>query len=179
LNRAQAWANHCYRETAHGSGDVTVTWQPTGVSQTFTTNDGCAIDYNGSCPYGERENGIEWTHPDEATCLSRAQAWANHCYREAAHGNGDVTVTWQPTGVSQTFTRTLAPTCSVSCEIQAVTIGAATHSLVVVTHDTTSGHTHHRCYATDFLNPTAGCTCLCCNDSDGTDCNVASNYGAR
>jgi hypothetical protein len=59
-------------------------------------------------------------------------------------------------------------TCGSTCTI------AGTQ--VIVIHDTTSEHTHHRCYATDFLNPTAGCTCLCCNDSDGTDCNVPSNY---
>jgi hypothetical protein len=155
FSRAQDWAKHCYRENAHGSGDVTATWQPTGESQTFTTNNGCAIDYHGSCPHNEGfTNTIEWTHPDEATCFSRAQDWANHCYREAAHGSGDVTVTWQPTGVSQTFTA--AASCSVTCSIDAVS------GLLSTEHVTTSGHKFHRCYHDSELAATH-CACECSN----------------
>jgi hypothetical protein len=169
LSRAHAWVNSCYREAAHGHGAVTATWVPTGATETFTTNNGCYIDYNGSCPEAERDNKMEWTHADEATCLNRAHAWANSCYREVAHGNGAVTATWVPTGATETFTMALAKTCSVYCEI--------VDSFVIVTHDTTSQHTHHRCYNAAISDGQAVSSCLCsCCDAATSDCAVVSNY---
>jgi len=171
LKRAHAWANYCYREAAHGHGAVSATWVPTGASETFTTNNGCYIDYNGSCPYAERDNKMEWTHADEATCMTRAHAWAHWCYREADHGNGAVTATWGATGATKTFTMAQTPTCSVHCDI--------VNDMVVVTHDTTSQHSHHRCYNAEHKQgwgqPVSSCLCSCCNAAT-SDCSDNSNY---
>jgi hypothetical protein len=57
----------------------------------------------------------------------------------------------------------VAATCSVTCAISSNTLK--------VTHDTTSQHTHHKCYQMDQQ----ACICSCCN-SASSDCNVMSNY---
>jgi hypothetical protein len=54
--------------------------------------------------------------------------------------------------------------------------------MVKVLHDTTSQHTHHRCWTVDPLADTLECTCACCDETDsdygstGTDCSIDANY---
>jgi hypothetical protein len=54
-----------------------------------------------------------------------------------------------------------AASCSVQC---------AFNELLTVTHDTSSQHTHHRCYVLD-----SSCVCKCCNSAT-SDCTSISNY---
>jgi hypothetical protein len=56
-----------------------------------------------------------------------------------------------------------ATTCSVACTFA---------TTVTVTHDTTSQHTHHRCYVDHSDNV---CKCTCCNSAT-SDCSSAVNF---
>jgi hypothetical protein len=56
-------------------------------------------------------------------------------------------------------------TCSVTCD--------ASTRKILVTHDTTSAHTHHQCYVADLVS----LDCVCeCSDSTQSDCTKRSNY---
>jgi hypothetical protein len=59
-------------------------------------------------------------------------------------------------------------TCSVQCEF---------NELIKVTHDTTSEHTHHRCYVDNYDTTSQSCVCECC-DSATSDCTSNSNFSA-
>jgi hypothetical protein len=56
-----------------------------------------------------------------------------------------------------------AASCSVQCEF---------NELLTVTHDTSSQHTHHRCYVD---KSDMSCVCECC-DSATSDCTSMSNF---
>jgi hypothetical protein len=177
LNKAKWWATHCHKTQAHGNGAVTATWVPNGAvvaSSTFAAINGCEIDYHGSCPYNgltTATNQIQWDVADEATCLAKSAHIANYCYRTKDHGNGAVTTTWIENGTvvaTESFTSDTNP-CTVSCALTPTSKGGL---MVQITHDKTSGHTRHMCFATDST-----CACKCCNDSDGTtDCTLKSNF---
>jgi hypothetical protein len=61
--------------------------------------------------------------------------------------------------------------CSVTCQHHGV------HNFIKVTHDTTTGHTHHRCYTADHDAAVLVCTCDCCDDTVN-DCSDDTNYFA-
>jgi hypothetical protein len=56
--------------------------------------------------------------------------------------------------------------CSYTCGVE--------NQVIKVTHDTTSGHTQHKCYLTDFDGHNS-CVCSCC-DGASNDCAEDSNY---
>jgi hypothetical protein len=58
------------------------------------------------------------------------------------------------------------PLCSLTCGVE--------NEMVKVTHDTTSSHTQHRCYLSDF-NDLDSCICSCC-DGASNDCDEDSNW---
>jgi hypothetical protein len=61
--------------------------------------------------------------------------------------------------------------CSITCDNGGVNDG------VRVTHDTTTGHTQHRCYTVDSTAEVKVCQCDCC-DGSVNDCTVTANYFA-
>jgi len=60
---------------------------------------------------------------------------------------------------------TAVSTCSVAC--------SANTGILRVTHDTSSKHTHHKCYVSDA--GAGNCMCACC-DATVSNCDVQSNY---
>jgi len=174
MAKAKWWVSHCHKTQDHGNGAVTANWMPNGTvvnSSTFAAINGCEIDYHGSCPYnGATETYMNWGVTNEATCLAKSQHLANYCHQNS-NGTGTVTTTWIVNGTVLS-TQTFPTPCTVSCALTPITIDSIVHNLVKVTHDTTSKHTHHKCYATNSI-----CDCKCCNGSDGTtDCTLDSNF---
>jgi hypothetical protein len=59
-----------------------------------------------------------------------------------------------------------ADACSAKCckgTWSGTTCTTAAHGLILVKHDTTSGHSHHRCY--EDANHTRGCRCQCADSA--------------
>lgn len=92
--------------------------------------------------------------------------------------SGSVSTELDTAGVTTTLTvdpgtiTAVATTCSVTCASVPITVNGMVDNLLRVTHDTTSQHTHHRCY---IESPSLACKCSCCNDAS-SNCNLSSNY---